>query len=105
MVVLVPGDGTDAAAHALHSALAIDWQRAPFTRCLIDNRLLEAAGPELARLVPERSRPGVGPLRVCPECSRLYWPGGHVRRMQQRLAGWQREAALHRERQICRVSG
>ena len=24
---------------------------------------------------------------------RLYWPGGHVRRMQQRLAAWQQEAA------------
>src|SRR5262249_53667807 len=29
------------------------------------------------------------PLRVCPECGRLYWPGGHVRHMQQRLAAWQ----------------
>jgi len=23
-----------------------------------------------------------------------YWPGGHARRMQQRLAAWQQEAAL-----------
>jgi hypothetical protein len=43
--------------------------------------------------VPERSRAAGGPLRVCPECGRLYWPGGHVRRMQQRLAAWQQEVA------------
>ena len=87
-VLLVPGDDTDAAAHALRSALGIDWQKAPFTRCLVDNRSLAPAPPELAMRVPERSRPAAGPLRVCPECGRLYWPGGHVRRMQQRLAGW-----------------
>jgi len=76
----------------LRSAFAIDWQYAPFTRCLIDNRALEMAAPRLARLVPENSRAAGGPLRVCPECARLYWRGGHVRRMQQRLAVWQQEA-------------
>jgi uncharacterized protein len=91
-VLLVPGDGLDDAARALRSALGIDWQYAPFTRCLVDNRQLEAATPRLACLVPENSRADGGPLRLCPECGRLYWPGGHVRRMQQRLAVWQQEA-------------
>ena len=91
-VVVVPGNGIDKAARALRIALGIDWQFAPFTRCMVDNRLLDAAPPNLANHVPERSRPAGGPLRVCPECGRLYWPGGHVRRMQQRLAAWQQEA-------------
>jgi uncharacterized protein len=90
-VLLIPGNGIDKAARALSAALAIDWQRAPFTRCLVDNRPLEAAPPDAAARVPERSRAAGGPLRVCPECGRLYWPGGHVRRMQQRLAAWQGE--------------
>jgi len=90
--VVVPGNGIDKAARALRIALGIDWQYAPFTRCMVDNRLLDAAPPNLANHVPERSRPAGGPLRVCPECGRLYWPGGHVRRMQQRLAAWQQEA-------------
>jgi len=80
------------AARALSSPIAIDWQYAPFTRCLVDNRALEVAAPQLARLVPENSRAAGGPLRVCPECGRLFWRGGHVRRMQQRLAVWQQEA-------------
>ena len=92
-VVLVPGDGIDEAARGLRSALRIDWQHAPFTRCDVDNRLLEAAPPDWAIRVPERSRAAGSPLRVCPECGRLYWPGSHVRRMQQRLAAWQQEAA------------
>ena len=92
-VVMVPGDGVDEAARALRSALGLDWQYAPFTRCLVDNRPLDAAPSHLASLAPERSRTAGGPLRLCPECGRLYWPGGHVRRMQQRLLAWQQEAA------------
>ena len=93
-VLLVPGDGIDAAARALRAALDIDWQHAPFTRCLVDNQLLAATPREAAALVPEQSRAAGGPLRQCPECGRLYWPGGHVRRMQQRLVAWQQEATL-----------
>jgi uncharacterized protein len=92
-VVLVPGDSIDKAARALHTVLDVDWQYAPFTRCIVDNRLLEAAPPYLVARMPERSRAAGGPLRVCPGCSRLYWPGSHVRRMQQRLAAWQQDAA------------
>jgi uncharacterized protein with PIN domain len=72
----------------LRDTLNVDWRHAPFTRCLVDNRVLKAAPPELAIRVPARSRAAGGPLLVCPDCGRLYWPGGHVRRMQQRLAAW-----------------
>ena len=92
-VVLLPGNGIDEAARPLRIALGIDWQHAPFTRCLADNRLLEAAPPCSVTQVPDGSRAAGGPLQVCPECGRLYWPGGVVRRMQQRLAAWQQEEA------------
>jgi uncharacterized protein len=87
--VLVSGNGIDEAARSLRTALDVDWQYAPFTRCIVDNRLLEVVPAYLASQVPERSRAAGGPLRVCPECGRVYWPGGHVRRMQHRLAAWQ----------------
>jgi uncharacterized protein with PIN domain len=93
-VVLLPGNSIDEAARALRIALGIDWQHAPFTRCLVDNQLLEAAPLCSATRVPERSRAPGGPLQVCPECGRLYWPGGHLRQMRQRLAAWQQEAAI-----------
>ena len=44
-VVLIQGSGIDETARALRAALDIDWQHAPFTRCLVDNRPLEAAPP------------------------------------------------------------
>ena len=77
-------------ARALRAALAINWQCAPFTRCLVDNTPLVPAPAEMAALVPEKSRVAGGPLQLCPECRRLYWPGGHVRRMLARLAEWNR---------------
>lgn len=88
-VVTIAADGVDATAAALRNTLGIDWQHAPFTRCLVDNRPLEPAPPVMAMQVPARSRAAGGPLRLCPGCRRLYWPGGHVRRMQQRLLQWQ----------------
>jgi len=92
-VVLVTGDGVDESARALRQSLEIDWEYAPFTRCLVDNSPLEPASPDLAAVAPT----GIGgPLRHCPVCRRLYWPGGHVRRMQRRLAAWQRGLALPR---------
>ena len=75
-------------ARALAAMLGIDWLCAPFTRCIIDNAVLEAAPPEAAEEVPVRSREVGGKLLRCPACLRLYWPGGHVRRMRERLASW-----------------
>lgn len=94
-VVRLAEDGLDKQTRALRSVLNIDWEYAPFTRCLLDNAPLDPAPPEMAAQVPPDSRAAVGlqptglsgggSLRLCPECSRLYWPGGHVRRMQGRL--------------------
>ena len=89
--VILPANGVDAQVRALAGALDIDWEMAPFTRCLIDNaRLRTARADEIARL-PARSRQLGGPFRVCPACARLYWPGSHVRRMRARLARWSTE--------------
>jgi uncharacterized protein len=87
-VVPVAAGGVAAQAGALKAALEIDWERAPFTRCLLDNTPLEAAPAVALAQVPPASRPVAFPLLRCPECHRLYWPGGHVRRMRARLAAW-----------------
>jgi uncharacterized protein with PIN domain len=87
--LLLAGCSIDGHAWELREVLGIDWQHAPFTRCLVDNALLRAAEPHHAEQVPLTSRRIARPLRMCPTCDRLYWPGGHVRRMQRRLASWQ----------------
>ncbi len=75
-------------ARTLRQSLGIDWQHASFTRCLVDNAPLDPAPPGAASQVPPRSRAAGGPLRMCSCCGRLYWPGGHVRRMLARLASF-----------------
>jgi hypothetical protein len=78
----------DADAAILKRELELDWLCAPFSRCVMDNAPLAPAGPDdVARMPPESRRVGE-PLRVCPKCRRVYWPGSHVRRMRARLEGW-----------------
>ncbi|MFC7553294.1 Mut7-C RNAse domain-containing protein [Pseudoroseomonas wenyumeiae] len=38
--------------------------------------------------IPPRARLLPGPFRACPCCGRVYWPGSHVRRMEERLRRW-----------------
>ena len=87
-VVCLSQNRVDAQAQALAAALGIDWLHAPFTRCVVDNAVLGPAPSEAAARVPPASRAAGGPVLQCPACARLYWPGGHVRRMQARLAAW-----------------
>jgi uncharacterized protein with PIN domain len=86
--VLLPAKGVDAQARAVTAALALDWSLAPFTRCVIDNTLLETAGPEALARMPGETPDLPGPFRQCPSCGRVYWPGSHVRRMQARMQAW-----------------
>jgi uncharacterized protein with PIN domain len=87
-VVLLTVDGLDAQASQLTTALGIDWTCAPFTRCLLDNTPLREATTDERGRMPPRARDLPGPFRLCPSCSRIYWPGSHVRRMQARLERW-----------------
>jgi len=87
-VVLLASDDLDQQAAALTGALGLDWDLAPFTRCMTDNTPLNPATPEEIARMPETSRRLPGPFRACPCCGRLYWPGSHVRRMAERLRAW-----------------
>ena len=84
-IVLLGDDALDGHARALRERLGLDWRLAPFTRCLLDNTPLRLATAEEAERAPGNAG---SPIRVCPACGRLYWPGSHVRRMAARLAAW-----------------
>ncbi len=86
-VVCLAPDDLDQQALALRTALRLNWCHAPFTRCLIDNTPLVPAGSAEIERIPPNARAS-GPLRLCPRCGRIYWQGGHVRRMTERLAAW-----------------
>ncbi len=89
-VLLLESNSLEDCAQELSRRLALDWLYRPFTRCLVCNTLLVEAGKGAEEQVPASSRPYVGALHRCPTCGRVYWEGGHVRRMRARLAGWQR---------------
>jgi uncharacterized protein with PIN domain len=68
-------------------ALALDAPRELFTRCLIDNALLELVPePERDALLPPAARATRDVVRRCGVCGRVYWRGSHARRMQVALA-------------------
>lgn len=83
--VLLTRDGVGAEAEQLGLAMRIDWLRAPFTRCLVDNTPLDDATAEDVARTPDKAQALGGSMHVCPLCGRLYWPGSHVRRMTARL--------------------
>lgn len=92
--VLVEGRGVEAQAESLSRGVVLDWNFAPFTRCVVDNaRLREATLDEIDRM-PPGVQAGPGPFRACPACGRLYWPGSHVRRMGERLQGLSNGASM-----------
>ena len=71
---------------ALVEKLALSMPDELFRRCLICNSLLDDVPPALAAgLVPPAARGLPGPVRRCPTCGRVYWPGSHVRRMTRAL--------------------
>jgi uncharacterized protein with PIN domain len=84
--VIVSGFGVEAEARSLAAQLPIEWNAEPFSRCVMDNARLRDAAPEDIADMPQSAREGPGPFRVCPACHRLYWPGSHVQRMNERLA-------------------
>jgi uncharacterized protein with PIN domain len=57
---------------------------APFQRCLRCNALLEpVAKEEVAARLPETTSREYDTFQRCPQCERIYWQGGHYRRMRK----------------------
>ncbi len=86
-LVLLTGQRVDDWAGQVAAHCAVDWLAAPFSRCLMDNAVLQPhprgwdAAPPSARALP-------GAVMQCPHCGRAYWPGSHARRMRARLERW-----------------
>jgi uncharacterized protein len=61
--------------------------RRPFTRCLHCNGLIQPVDKEavLEHLLP-RTREYYEEFWQCARCGKIYWKGGHYRRMQRLLA-------------------
>lgn len=87
-VVLLDAEGTDGCARELSARLAVDWSYRPFSRCLVCNAPLVPATVFDRATLPSAMAHLPEPLHRCPRCDKIYWEGGHVRRMRARLAGF-----------------
>jgi uncharacterized protein len=74
-IAVLGSERLDEAARELSKRLGIDWLRAPFTRCLVDNFRLAPAAEEDLSGFPMTARQGAGPIMRCPRCGRVFWPG------------------------------
>ena len=79
----------DSCAQALSEKTAIDWLYKPLSRCLICNTPLVAFDVDATTPVPDDVKDG--PLLRCPSCERIYWEGGHAKRMLKKLQRWARK--------------
>lgn len=87
VVVLDANDMIDC-VREVSERLAIDWLYDPFSRCVLCNRRLVRASSDRHHRLPQTSVVTVDEIHWCPDCDKVYWPGGHVRRMRTRLARW-----------------
>ncbi len=68
--------------------LGINWLKAPFSRCLMDNAVVTAATEMNKSNMPPDWKGSLDSLKSCPDCGRLFWTGSHTRRMLARLEAW-----------------
>lgn len=88
--ILLHGEGIEEWVREVTPRLDIDWLARPFSRCLVCNTPLQPA-PDLARgRLPQAVLETVEPINYCRQCDKLYWAGGHVRRMLRQLEAWKR---------------
>jgi len=86
IAVILPRSPLDVLAQELASTLHVQWLRAPFTRCLVDNTPLQPVTRDDVQRVPRDV--DVANARSCRTCGRVYWAGSHHQRMQRRLQAW-----------------
>ena len=84
--ILLRDDDVQAQLRQVAGELGLDGSSS-LTRCLECNVVLEPRPFEVvAHRVPFHVRAAQTRFAACPRCGRVYWPGSHWQRMQERLA-------------------
>lgn len=85
-VLVVDADEPVAQLRDVLSRLGLAVPERLFTRCTVCNTEVEPLSVEEARArVPPNVLARQTDFTRCPGCGRIYWEGGHARRMRERL--------------------
>ncbi len=85
-VLVIAADRPVAQLREVFSRLTLDVPDRLFTRCTICNTQLEPLPADEARArVPSNVLARHTDFTRCPTCGRIYWEGGHARRMRERM--------------------
>lgn len=88
-VVLLECDGLEDCIRDLSGKVSINWLYRPFTRCMVCNTSLRPASSEQLSSLSEKIQSQIDAPVYCSVCNKVYWDGGHVERMRERLEKWQ----------------
>ena len=88
VVILLQSNSIPTCIQELTERLNINWLFAPFSRCLLCNNPLEKANERARKRAPESIKAQQSVFYYCVKCDKLYWEGGHVRRMKNKLAAY-----------------
>jgi uncharacterized protein len=87
-VMLLRSERIEAWVRDITGRFGIDWMARPFSRCLVCNTELQPAPPLARGRLPPAVVETVPEINYCRQCDKLYWAGGHVRKMVRRLHDW-----------------
>ena len=90
VVLVLQSNSIPSCIQELTEKLTINWLYAPFSRCLLCNNPLERADERARNRAPESIKAKQQVFYYCPNCDKLYWEGGHVRRMKNKLIAYNR---------------
>ena len=89
--ILLECDSIDECIADLSRQVDIDWLHHPFNRCMVCNTPLQDASDEQVASLPQTAKQSLDVAFYCPTCKKVYWEGGHVHRMRDRLSHWQHQ--------------
>ena len=83
---LIAHDGLDDQMLQLVQTLGLDLDRETFTLCLVCNEpILQVQAEAVQDRIPPYVYETQRRFHECPKCSRVYWQGTHLNRMNSRL--------------------
>ncbi len=85
-VFLLHSDRIEQQLQELNQAFSLFSRINLLSRCSVCNRVIESVGKETIKgEVPDRVWEHYEKFWRCPQCGRIYWEGGHVARLMDKL--------------------